>query len=103
MKAKAGRITLKAVLRNELKDAGFAFFFKKEKAISDIARLIRSARQHACLTQAELAKRANTSQSVIARMESGMDRRIPSLDLMDRIAHALKARLLISLDYKAAA
>jgi len=103
VKARSSRITLKEVLQNELKDAEFAFYFKKEKAISEIARLVRDARQHASLTQAELAKRAKTSQTVIARMESGMDQRIPSLDLLDRIAHALKARLMISLDYKTAA
>lgn len=103
MKTKTKRITLKEVLRNELKDSEFAFYFKKEKAISEIARLVRDARQRASLTQSELAKRAKTSQAVIARMESGLDQRIPSLNLLDRIAHALKARLMIGLDYKSAA
>ena len=51
----------------------------------------------------QLAKKAKSSQVVIARLESGMDQRTPSLDLLERIARALKAKLLVSFDYKHAA
>ena len=37
----------------------------------DPARLLREARSRAALTQRELAARAGTSQSVVARIESG--------------------------------
>ena len=100
MKAKRKRLTLKEVLSRELKDPEFSFYFQREQAISEIARLVRDARLKAGLTQAQLAKKAQSSQVVIARLESGTDQRIPSLDLLERIASALKAKLLVRFQYK---
>ena len=100
MKAKNKRIALKDVLKRELKDPEFSLYFQREKAISEIARLVRDARLKAGLTQAQLAKKAQSSQVVIARLESGSDGRIPSLDLLERIANALKAKLLVRFEYK---
>ena len=100
MKAKNKRITLKDVLKRELKDPEFSFYFEREKYLSEIARLVRDARLKAGLTQAQLAKKAQSSQVVIARLESGTDQRVPSLDLLERIASALKAKLLVRFEYK---
>ena len=100
MKTKSKRVALKEVLKRELKDPEFSFYFQREKAISEIARLVRDARLKAGLTQAQLAQKAQSSQVVIARLESGADQRTPSLDLLERIAGALKAKLLVRFDYK---
>jgi len=100
MKANRKRVTLKEALSRELKDREFSFYFQREQAISEIARLVRDARLKAGLTQAQLAKKAQSSQVVIARLESGTDQRIPSLDLLERIASALKAKLLVRFQYK---
>lgn len=100
MNPKSKRIALKDVLQRELKDPEFSFYFQREKAISEIARLVRDARLKAGLTQAQLAKKAQSSQVVIARLESGTDGRVPSLDLLERIANALKAKLLVRFEYK---
>jgi ribosome-binding protein aMBF1 (putative translation factor) len=100
MKAKRKRIALKDVLKRELKDLQFSFYYRREKANSEIAQLVRDARLRAGLTQAQLAKKAQSSQVVIARLESGTDDRVPSLDLLERIATALKARLLVRFEYK---
>ncbi|MDP2607229.1 MAG: helix-turn-helix transcriptional regulator [Deltaproteobacteria bacterium] len=100
MKAKRKRIALKEALSRELKDPEFSFYFQREQAISEIARLVRDARLKAGLTQAQLAKKAQSSQVVIARLESGTDQRTPSLDLLERIANALKAKLLVRFEYK---
>jgi ribosome-binding protein aMBF1 (putative translation factor) len=100
MKAKRKRVALKEALSRELKDPEFSFYFQREQAISEIARLVRDARLKAGLTQAQLAKKAQSSQVVIARLESGTDQRTPSLDLLDRIASALKAKLLVRFEYK---
>jgi len=100
MKAKSKRIALKDVLKRELRDPEFSFYYQREKAISEIARLVRDARLKAGLTQAQLAEKAQSSQVVIARLESGTDDRVPSLDLLERIASALKARLLVRFEYK---
>lgn len=77
-------------LRN---DPEVMLHYEEEKAKTQIAALVRSARQRAGMTQAELAERVGTTQSVIARLESGGDQRIPSLALLARIASALDARL----------
>ena len=52
------------------------------------------------MTQAQLAEKARSSQVVIARLESGTDGRVPSLELLERIAAALKAKLLVRFDIK---
>ena len=103
MKAKAKRISLQDVLKKELKDTKFSFYFERERAISAIARLVREARLKAGLTQADLAKKAKTNQAVIARLESGTDQRTPSLDLLERIAYALRAKLMVRFEYLKAA
>lgn len=100
MKAKRKRIALKDVLKRELRDPEFSFYYQREKAISEIAQLVRDARLRAGLTQARLAEKAQSSQVVIARLESGTDNRIPSLDLLERIAGALNTRLLVRFEQK---
>jgi len=50
------------------------------------------------LTQSELAQKAHTTQPVIARLERGSDFRIPSLELLGRIAYALGKEIVI--DFK---
>ncbi|MGH7872400.1 MAG: helix-turn-helix domain-containing protein [Candidatus Binatia bacterium] len=100
MKGKSKRIALKDVLKRELKDPEFSFYFHRERAVSEIARLVRYARLKAGLTQAQLAQKAQSSQVVIARLESGSDGRVPSLELLERIAGALKAKLLVRFEYK---
>ena len=54
------------------------------------------ARTGAKLTQAELARRMNTTQSVVARLESGRTR--PSIRTLEKIAQATSTRLRISFD-----
>jgi ribosome-binding protein aMBF1 (putative translation factor) len=58
-----------------------------------IARAMIEARQRAGLTQNELAKRIKTTQSVIARLESG--RSLPSARTLQRYAKATASRLSI--------
>jgi len=75
------------------KDPEVMLHYEEEKARTQIAALVRTARQRVGMTQAKLAEKVGTSQSVIARLESGGDQRTPSLALLARIASALDARL----------
>ena len=61
-----------------------------------LARTLIEVRKRAELTQAELAERMETTQSVVARLESG--RVHPSTRTLERIAHATGTRLRISFD-----
>lgn len=57
---------------------------------------VAKARARAGLSQAELAKRMQTTQSTIARLESG--RGLPSTRTLDRFAKATGHRLRISFE-----
>ena len=61
-----------------------------------LARAVIDARAHAGLTQAQLAQRMDTTQSVIARLESGRVR--PSTQTLERLAAATGTRLKISFE-----
>ena len=62
----------------------------------ELARSVIDARVTAGLTQEQLAKRMNTTQSVIARLESGRTR--PSTQTLERLSVANVTRLKISFD-----
>ena len=61
-----------------------------------LARAVIQARVTAGLTQEQLAERMDTTQSVIARLESGRTR--PSTQTLQRLAAATGTRLRISFD-----
>ena len=56
-----------------------------------IGRLIRDARQHRGLTQAQLAENLHTSQSAVNRLENGQQN--PTLDTLARISAALDSEI----------
>jgi len=60
-----------------------------------LARELIAARVRAGLTQAELAERMGTTQSVVARLESGAQ--LPSVKTLLRFAKATGARPIIKL------
>ncbi len=62
----------------------------------ELARAVMRARTHAGLTQEQLARRMETTQSVIARLESGRVR--PSTQTLSRLAAATGTRLRISFE-----
>src|SRR5947209_20619144 len=57
--------------------------------------LVREARKRAALTQVELADRAGTTQSAVARLESG--RTSPSLEQVERLLRLCGFQLLVEL------
>lgn len=91
-------LTLTDVIKRECKDKEFARLFQRELLINEIAKLVVELRQHARLTQRELAAKAGTTQPVIARLESGSDSRIPSLELLAKVAFAANATLKIDIE-----
>ncbi len=90
------KVTLKTVIEKHLKNAEFAQEYEKQLLINEISKLIVKLRQTAHLTQKELADKAGTTQPVIARLESGNDTRVPSLELLARIAYASNSKLHLS-------
>ena len=62
----------------------------------ELARAVIEARTRAGLTQEQLAERMKTSQSVVARLESGRGR--PSTMTLEKLAQATGTRLRISFE-----
>jgi len=61
----------------------------------EIARALIEARSKAGLTQAQVAERMGTTQSVVARIESGAN--LPSMKSVIRYASAINARPVLQL------
>ena len=89
-------ISLDEVLQSKLEDEEFSILYEKEEIKNRVAKMVIDLRQRSGLTQEELAVKAHTSQPVIARLERGSDTRVPSLELLNRIAHALGKELVIN-------
>ena len=84
-----GRNLGQFIREQRAKDPAFATEWDKRQ----LARRICELRQARDMTQRELAARAKTTQSAIARLESGGV--IPKLDLLEKIAAAMGLRLTV--------
>jgi len=80
-------------LNKKLKDRIIKIHFDEEKVRSELASLVRMARERAGLSQRELAQKAQTTQAVVARLELGTDSRMPSLTLISRLLNAANTHL----------
>ena len=82
------------VIRREIAaDKNLELDVERESINSDIAEQILAAREAADITQGELAKRAKTHQSVIARLEDADYPGSHALSSLIRIADALDLRV----------
>lgn len=82
----------KGFFKKLLKDPTVCMHYEEESSKTAIAHAVRSARLKADLTQAQLAKKVGTSKSVIARLESGSDKRTPSIPFLSKIAASCGAQ-----------
>lgn len=73
------------------KRPGFKEAQEETRLEFEIARALIKARIERGLTQAEIAKRMNTKQSVISRVENA--KTVPSLSFLKRLAQVLNASL----------
>ncbi len=73
------------------KQPGFKEAVEETRLEYEIARALIKARIEKGLTQAEIAKRMNTKQSVISRVENA--KTVPSLSFLKRLANVLNASL----------
>lgn len=80
-------------LARQMRDPKFRNAFNARRAMHEISRAVAAIRESQSLSQAELAERLHTAQSVISRLESGRDNRVPRLDTLAGIAGALDMRL----------
>ncbi len=81
--------------REAMRDPEFRREWEALQPQLNLVRALLDARIKRGLTQAEIAKRAGTTQSAIARFEAGGSN--PTLDFATRLSHAVGARLEIRL------
>jgi DNA-binding XRE family transcriptional regulator len=82
-----------AILRDQIsRDSELAALVEEERHRLQLAEKIRSARREAGLTQTEVAKQIGTTQSAIARLESGGYERL-SIRTLLKVAAVLNCRL----------
>lgn len=88
---------LEILKRRAKRDPELQRLYEGEKVNYQVALLIRKVREELGLTQGELAKRIGTTQSVISRLEDA-DYEGHSLSILQRIASALKRKIVIKMD-----
>ncbi|MBI4596427.1 MAG: helix-turn-helix transcriptional regulator [Candidatus Tectomicrobia bacterium] len=91
------RSDLEKHIEKLLTDKEFKIYFEKTEAKRKIAQEITALRKSHNMTQEQLAREVNTSQQAISRLESPNNKRLPSLEFLDRIAKAFNKKLVISL------
>ena len=83
-------------LKNEwLKEPGFRAEYERLKPEFALALALLKARTKAGLTQAQVARKMRTTQSVVARIESGSA--APNLRTLERYASAIGRRIEVRL------
>ena len=92
MKSSLARFRSRALRRASVRKA----YDELEDEFAFLDEVLR-ARARVGLTQAEVAKRVGTTQSAIARLESGARKHSPSVATLQRYARALGFRLEIKL------
>ena len=79
-----------------MNDPEYARHYQDQDEEFSIARELIQARTRVGLTQEEVARRMGTTQSAVARMESGKP--LPSLRSLKRYAQATDCKIKISLE-----
>ncbi len=67
--------------------------YENRRLIQEVAHAVRSMRESTGLTQQQLATAIDSSQPTIARLERGLDQRVPRWDLLRRIGLVLGKQL----------
>ena len=88
--------SLKAVKAELLANPAVRQAYDAQAPEFELARELIAARTQAGLTQGEVAARLGTTQSVVARIESG--RGTPSTRTVQRFAHAVGVRAVVRME-----
>ena len=88
--------SLEDVIKRRKKDHEFKILLDKARLRVAIARQIKIAREDAGLSQSELADALGISQPMIGRLEGLKDNRLPSIELLAKIASITKKKLIVN-------
>lgn len=88
--------TLRTIKPEMLGDAATRAEYDEMSSEYAVAREFIAARTRAGLSQTEVAQRMGTTQSVVARIESG--KRSPSMRTVERFAQAVGGRVVLRIE-----
>ena len=88
--------SLEDVIKRRGKDREFKTVLDKARLRVAIARQIKIAREEAGLSQSELADALGISQPMIGRLEGLKDNRLPSIELLAKIASITRKKLIVN-------
>ncbi|MBP2321759.1 ribosome-binding protein aMBF1 (putative translation factor) [Kibdelosporangium banguiense] len=78
-----------------LAEPGAAEAYDAARIAYELGKAVREMREQRGWTQAELAGLAGMTQSAVARFEAGGT--VPTIPVLERLAHALEAELVVRL------
>ena len=88
--------TLQDHIKERLKDLAFKKAWKESEVEYQVSRSLIAARINRKISQQQLAKKANTTQAVISRLENMTAN--PSVGLLQKIAQSLNLKLKIQFE-----
>ena len=88
--------TLQDDLKKRLKDSAFKKAWEESEAEYQVSRALIAASINSKISQQQLAKKANTTQAVISRLENMTAN--PSVGLLQKIAQSLNLKLKIQFE-----
>lgn len=95
------RIDWKSLRDKRMAEPGAAAAYSAAQLAFELGRTVRALRERHGLSQSQLARAARMTQSAVARFEAGGT--IPTLPVLERLAHALDAALDIRITPRAVA
>jgi ribosome-binding protein aMBF1 (putative translation factor) len=84
-----------------LAEPGASEAYEAARLAYELGKMVRSMREERGWSQNELARKADMTQSAVARFEAGGT--IPTLPIIERLAHALDAEVEVRLTPRAPA
>lgn len=91
-----GRRSWDSVRRERMEEPGAEQAYDAARRAFELGAAVRQMREERGWTQTRLAEAAGMTQSALARFEAGGT--VPTLALLERIAQALEAHLVVKFD-----
>jgi ribosome-binding protein aMBF1 (putative translation factor) len=78
-----------------MREPGATEAYKATRLAFELGRMVRALREQRGWSQTQLARTAGMTQPAVARFESGGT--VPTLPVLERLAHALEADLVVQM------
>ncbi|MGW1996670.1 helix-turn-helix domain-containing protein [Embleya sp. NPDC001921] len=91
----SGRSDWQEIRSRRMAEAGAEEAYEATRIAFELGRSVREMRERHGLTQAVLADAAGMTQSAVARFEAGGT--VPTIQVLERLARALDAELIVRL------